>query len=51
VYGTRGFGLADAYVLATARRKSSKILTGDPTSRMLEKRLIKIEVVFFSKPT
>jgi len=24
------FGLADAFVLATARKKSAKILTGDP---------------------
>jgi len=26
----RDFGLADAFVLATARKKSAKILTGDP---------------------
>jgi predicted nucleic acid-binding protein len=26
----RDFGLADAYVLATARRLGAKVLTGDP---------------------
>jgi predicted nucleic acid-binding protein len=26
----RDFGLADAFVLATARKKSAKVLTGDP---------------------
>jgi predicted nucleic acid-binding protein len=27
---TRDFGLADAYVLVTARRVGGKVLTGDP---------------------
>jgi predicted nucleic acid-binding protein len=29
----RDFGLADAYVLVTARRLRSKVLTGDPHFR------------------
>jgi predicted nucleic acid-binding protein len=38
----KDFGLADAYVLATARKLKSKILTGDPHFKgMKEAVLIK----------
>ncbi len=34
------FGLADAFVLATARNKSSKILTGDPHFKALSEAVL-----------
>ena len=36
----RDFGLADAYVLATARRLESKILTGDPHFKSLKEAIM-----------
>jgi predicted nucleic acid-binding protein len=34
------FGLADAYVLATARRTNSKVLTGDPHFKGVEEAIL-----------
>jgi len=34
------FGLADAYVLATARRTNSKVLTGDPHFKGFEEAIL-----------
>jgi predicted nucleic acid-binding protein len=36
----KDFGLADAYVLATARRLKSKILTGDPHFKSLKEAIM-----------
>ena len=36
----KDFGLADAYVLATARRLESKILTGDPHFKLLKEAIM-----------
>jgi predicted nucleic acid-binding protein len=36
----RDFGLADAYVLATARRLRSKVLTGDPHFRSVKEAVL-----------
>jgi predicted nucleic acid-binding protein len=36
----KDFGLADAYVLATARRLKSKILTGDPHFKRLKEAIM-----------
>ena len=36
----KDFGLADAYVLATARRLDSKILTGDPHFKPLKEAIM-----------
>ena len=36
----KDFGLADAYVLATARRLESKILTGDPHFKRLKEAIM-----------
>jgi len=36
----KDFGLADAYVLATARRLKSKILTGDPHFKPLKEAIM-----------
>jgi predicted nucleic acid-binding protein len=36
----KDFGLADAYVLATARRVKSKILTGDPHFKSLKEAIM-----------
>ena len=36
----KNFGLADAYVLATARRLESKILTGDPHFKPLKEAIM-----------
>lgn len=36
----KDFGLADAYVLATARRLKSKVLTGDPHFKHLKEAVM-----------
>jgi predicted nucleic acid-binding protein len=36
----KDFGLADAYVLATARQLKSKVLTGDPHFKNLKEAVM-----------